>query len=233
MRRPLSRLLLCKIKEGELKELNIVLKADVQGSLEALKTSLIKLSNPEVKVNIISSGVGGISENDVILASASNAIVIGFNVRPGVQAKAKAEQEGIELNLYSVIYKAIDDIKQAMEGMLEEVIGNAEVRQVFSVPKIGKIAGSYVTDGKVQRNAQVRVVRDSIVIYDGVLDSLKRFQDDVKEVASGYECGIGIEKYNDLKEGDIFEFYIMVEEKRTLEDVQRDKEKRDAEEQNN
>jgi translation initiation factor IF-2 len=230
--------LFSKIKEGELKELNIVLKADVQGSLEALKTSLIKLSNPEVKVNIISSGVGGISENDVILASASNAIVIGFNVRPGVQAKAKAEQEGIELNLYSVIYKAIDDIKQAMEGMLdpshrEEVIGNAEVRQVFSVPKIGKIAGSYVTDGKVQRNAQVRVVRDSIVIYDGVLDSLKRFQDDVKEVASGYECGIGIEKYNDLKEGDIFEFYIMVEEKRTLEDVQRDKEKRDAEEQNN
>jgi len=227
--------LFSKIKEGELKELNIVLKADVQGSLEALKSSLVKLSNPEVKINIISSGVGGISENDVILASASSAIVIGFNVRPGVQAKAKAEQEGIELNLYSVIYKAIDDVKQAMEGMLdpshrEQVIGNAEVRQVFSVPKLGKIAGSYVTDGKVQRNAQVRVVRDSIVIYDGELCSLKRFQDDTKEVASGYECGIGIEKYNDLKEGDVFEFYIMVEEKRTLEDVHRDKERREAEE---
>jgi len=221
-----------KIKEGELKELNIVLKADVQGSLEALKSSLVKLSNSEVKINIISSGVGGISENDVILANASNAVVIGFNVRPGVQARVKAEQEKIELNLYSVIYQAIDDVKQAMEGMLdpskhEEVIGRAEVRQVFSVPKIGKIAGSYVTDGKVQRNAHVRVVRDSIVIYDGVLSSLKRFTDDVKEVAQGYECGIGVEKYNDLKEGDTFEFYVMVEEKRTLEDVRRDTEKRE------
>lgn len=224
--------LFSKIKDGELKELNIVLKADVQGSLEALKSSLVKLSNPEVKVNIISSGVGGISENDVILASASNAVVIGFNVRPGVQARVKAEQEKIELNLYSVIYQAIDDVKQAMEGMLdpskrEEVIGRAEVRQVFSVPKIGKIAGSYVTDGKVQRNAHVRVVRDSIVIYDGVLSSLKRFTDDAKEVAQGYECGIGIEKYNDLKEGDTFEFYIMVEEKRTLEDVRKDAEKKE------
>ena len=224
-----------KIKEGKLKELNIVLKADVQGSLEALKSSLIKLTNPEVKVNIISSGVGGISENDVILASASDAVIIGFNVRPGVQAKVKAEQEGIELNLYSVIYQAIDDVKQAMEGMLdpskrEEVIGHAEVRQVFSVPKIGKIAGSYVQDGKVQRNAHVRVVRDSIVIYDGVLSSLKRFTDDAKEVASGYECGIGIDKYNDLKEGDNFEFYIMVEEKRTLDDVRKDAEKKEKEE---
>ncbi|ADD68118.1 translation initiation factor IF-2 [Denitrovibrio acetiphilus DSM 12809] len=221
-----------KIKEGELKELNIVLKADVQGSLEALKSSLIKLSNPEVKINIISNGVGGISENDVILASASNAVVIGFNVRPGVQARVKAEQEGIELNLYSVIYQAIDDVKQAMEGMLdpssrEEVIGRAEIRQIFSVPKIGKIAGSYVTDGKVQRNAHVRVVRNSIVIYDGVLSSLKRFTDDVKEVATGYECGIGIDKYNDLKDGDSFEFYVMVEEKRTLEDVRKDAEKKE------
>jgi len=227
-----------KIKEGELKELNIVLKADVQGSLEALKSSLIKLSNPEVKINIISSGVGGISENDVILASASNAVVIGFNVRPGAPARVKAEQEGIELNLYSVIYQAIDDVKQAMEGLLdpserEEVIGRAEVRQVFSVPKIGKIAGSYVTDGKVQRNAHVRVIRDSIVVYDGLLSSLKRFTDDAKEVASGYECGIGIEKYNDLKEGDNFEFYIMVEEKRTLEDVRKDAEKREREEASN
>jgi translation initiation factor IF-2 len=224
-----------KIKEGELKELNIVLKADVQGSLEALKSSLIKLSNPEVKINIISSGVGGISENDVILASASNAVVIGFNVRPGAPARVKAEQEGIELNLYSVIYQAIDDVKQAMEGLLdpserEEVIGRAEVRQVFSVPKIGKIAGSYVTDGKVQRNAHVRVIRDSIVVYDGMLSSLKRFTDDAKEVAHGYECGIGIDKYNDLKEGDNFEFYIMVEEKRTLEDVRKDAEKREREE---
>jgi translation initiation factor IF-2 len=179
--------------------------------------------------------VGGISENDVILASASNAVVIGFNVRPGAPARVKAEQEGIELNLYSVIYQAIDDVKQAMEGLLdpserEEVIGRAEVRQVFSVPKIGKIAGSYVTDGKVQRNAHVRVIRDSIVVYDGMLSSLKRFTDDAKEVAHGYECGIGIDKYNDLKEGDNFEFYIMVEEKRTLEDVRKDAEKREREE---
>jgi len=224
-----------RIKEGKLKELNIVLKADVQGSLEALKSSLIKLSNPEVKINIISSGVGGISENDIILATASSAIIIGFNVRPGQQAKAKAEQEGVELNLYSVIYQAIDDVKQAMEGMLdpsrkEEVLGRAEVRQVFSVPKIGKIAGSYVTDGKVARNANVRVIRDSIVIYDGKLHSLKRFKDDAKEVAQGYECGIGVEKYNDIKEGDVFEFYIMVEEKRTLEDVRRDSEAKEKEE---
>ncbi|WP_303850538.1 translation initiation factor IF-2 [Seleniivibrio woodruffii] len=224
-----------KIKEGKLKELNIVLKADVQGSLEALKSSLIKLSNPEVKINIISSGVGGISENDIILATASSAIIIGFNVRPGQQAKAKAEQEGVELNLYSVIYQAIDDVKQAMEGMLdpsrkEEVLGRAEVRQVFSVPKIGKIAGSYVTEGKVARNASVRVIRDSIVIYDGKLHSLKRFKDDAKEVAQGYECGIGVEKYNDIKEGDVFEFYIMVEEKRTLEDVRRDSEAKEKEE---
>ncbi|MGE4318051.1 MAG: translation initiation factor IF-2, partial [Deferribacterales bacterium] len=224
-----------KIKEGKLKELNIVLKADVQGSLEALKSSLIKLSNPEVKINIISSGVGGISENDIILATASSAIIIGFNVRPGTQAKAKAEQEGVELNLYSVIYKAIEDVKQAMEGMLdpskrEETLGRAEVRQVFSVPKIGKIAGAYVTEGKAQRNASVRVVRDSIVIYDGKLSSLRRFQDDAKEVAQGYECGIGVEKYNDLKEGDFLEFYIMVEEKRTLEDVRRDSENREKEE---
>ncbi|MCD8553336.1 translation initiation factor IF-2, partial [Seleniivibrio sp.] len=227
-----------RIKEGKLKELNIVLKADVQGSLEALKSSLIKLSNPEVKINIISSGVGGISENDIILATASSAIIIGFNVRPGQQAKAKAEQEGVELNLYSVIYQAIDDVKQAMEGMLdpsrkEEVLGRAEVRQVFSVPKIGKIAGSYVTEGKVARNASVRVIRDSIVIYDGKLHSLKRFKDDAKEVAQGYECGIGVEKYNDIKEGDVFEFYIMVEEKRTLEDVRRDSEAKEKEQEDN
>ena len=227
-----------RIKEGKLKELNIVLKADVQGSLEALKSSLIKLSNPEIKINIISSGVGGISENDIILATASSAIIIGFNVRPGQQAKAKAEQEGVELNLYSVIYKAIDDVKQAMEGMLdpsrkEEILGRAEVRQVFSVPKIGKIAGSYVTEGKVARNASVRVIRDSIVIYDGKLHSLKRFKDDAKEVAQGYECGIGVEKYNDIKEGDVFEFYIMVEEKRTLEDVRRDADAKEKEESSN
>jgi len=224
--------LFAQIKEGDLKELNIVLKADVQGSLEALKSSLVKLSNPEVKINIIHAGVGGITESDVILAEASNALIFGFNVRPDANANAKSDKLGIEINLYSIIYQIIDDVKQAMEGMLdteksEQVVGKIEIRQVFSVPKIGKIGGCYVTDGKVNRNCKLRVIRDNIVIYDGNIGSLKRFQDDVKEVAAGYECGVGVDKYNDIKEGDILEAYEIVETKRTLEDVEKDAAKKE------
>jgi len=213
-----------RIKEGEIQELNIVIKADVQGSVEALKTSLIKLSNQEVKVNIIHDGVGGINESDVLLAAASNAVIIGFNVRPDNNARAVAERENVEINLYSVIYEAIDNIKSAIEGMLspevnESVIGRVEVRQVFSVPKIGKIAGAYVLEGKITRNAKVRVIRDNIVVYDGTVGSLKRFQDDAKEVVAGYECGVGIDRFNDIKEGDIFEVYEMVERKRELKEL--------------
>lgn len=208
-----------RIKEGEIQEINIVIKADVQGSLEALKTSLVKLSNQEVKVNIIHDGVGGINESDVLLASASNAFIIGFNVRPDNNARAVAERENVEINLYSVIYEAIENVKSAIEGMLspeinENVIGRVEVRQVISVPKVGKVAGAYVLEGKIVRNAKVRVIRDNIVVYDGAIGSLKRFQDDVKEVAAGYECGVGIDRFNDIKEGDIIEVYQMVERKR-------------------
>jgi len=222
-----------RIKEGEISELNIVIKADVQGSLEALKNSLLKLSNPEVKLNIIHGGVGGINESDILLASASNAIVIGFNVRPDSKAKTTAEKEDVEINLYSVIYEAIESVEKAIEGMLtpetkENVIGRVEVRQVFSVPKAGKIAGSYVLEGKVIRNAHARVVRDNVVVYDGAIDSLKRFQNDAKEVTSGYECGIGIAKFNDIKEGDILEIYEFKEEKRTIEDVQKEHQKEKA-----
>jgi len=213
-----------KIKEGEIQELNIVIKADVQGSVEALKTSLQKLSNNEVKVNIIHDGVGGINESDVLLAAASRAIIIGFNVRPDNNARSVAEREDVEIKLYSIIYEAIDDVKNAIEGMLkpeikEQVIGKVEIRQVFSVPKLGKVAGCYVQEGKVTRNSKVRIIRDNIVIYDGNIGTLKRFQDDVKEVVAGYECGINIEKFNDIKEGDILEVYEIVSEKRELKDL--------------
>lgn len=213
-----------KMKDGELKELNIVLKADAQGSLEALSSSLLKLSNKEVKVSIIHDGIGAINESDVSLAVASSAIIIGFNVRPDAKAKQAAEREKIDIELYSVIYKAIDDVKLALEGLLspemkENIIGHIEIRQIFSAPKVGKIAGCFVTDGKVTRNSNVRVIRDSIVIFDGKLSSLKRFTDDVKEVVAGYECGLTIEKYQDIKENDVLEVYEVVEEKRTLEDV--------------
>lgn len=224
-----------QIKDGELKELNIVLKADAQGSVEALSSSLLKLSNQEVKVNIIHDGIGAITESDVSLANASKAIIIGFNVRPDNNARSASEKEGVSIELYSIIYKAIDDVKLAMEGLLspemkESVIGRAEVRQVFSVPKIGKIAGCFVTEGKVTRNSQVRVIRDSIVIFDGKISSLRRFTDDAKEVAFGYECGISVDKYQDIKEGDSFEFYEVTEEKRTLEDVAKaEKEQSDKE----
>ena len=208
-----------QIQEGNLKELNIVVKADVQGSVEAIKQSLVKLSNEEVVIKIIHGGVGAINESDVILASASNAIIIGFNVRPDATAKDIADREGVDLRLYRVIYNAIEDVEAAMKGMLdpvfeEKVLGHAEVRQTFKASGVGTIAGSYVQDGTFERNCSVRLTRDGIVIFDGPLASLKRFKDDVKEVRAGYECGFVFENYNDIKEGDLVEAYKMVEVER-------------------
>jgi len=208
--------LFSQIKAGSVKELGIIVKADVQGSVEAIKQSLVKLSNEEVIVKIVHGGVGAINESDVILASASNAIIIGFNVRPDITAKSIAEREKVDLRLYRVIYDAIEDVEAAMKGMLdpvfeEKVIGHAEVRQTFKASGIGTIAGSYVLDGIFQRGCSIRVSRENEQIYEGQLASLKRFKDDVKEVKTGYECGLVLEKYNDLKEGDIVEAYTMVE----------------------
>ena len=205
-----------QIQEGNLKELDIVVKADVQGSVEALKQSLLKLSNDEVVIKIIHGGVGAINESDVMLASASNAIIIGFNVRPDSTAKETADREGVDVRLYRVIYNAIEDVEAAMKGMLdpvfeEKVMGHAEVRQTFKASGVGTIAGAYVTDGIFERNSSVRLVRDGIVVYDGSLASLRRFKDDVKEVKAGYECGFVFENYNDIKEGDQAEAYKMVE----------------------
>ena len=213
--------LFAQIKEGDIKELNIILKADVQGSIEAIRQSLEKLGNDEVRVNIIRTAVGGIREADVMLAAASNALIIGFNVRPDVGARKMAEKESIQINTYRVIYEAIEDVKAALSGMLdpdikEVELGQAEVRSTFKVPKVGLVAGCYVTEGKITRNARVRVVRDGVVIHDGNLGSLKRFKDDVKEVATGYECGLGFERFNDIKEGDILEAYTFEEVKRAL-----------------
>ena len=208
-----------QIQEGNLKELNIVVKADVQGSVEALKQSLLKLSNDEVVIKVIHGGVGAINESDVILASASNAIIIGFNVRPDATAKEIAEREGVDLRLYRVIYNAIEDVEAAMKGMLdpvfeEKILGHAEVRQTFKASGVGTIAGAYVKDGVFERNCSTRLIRDGIVIFDGPLASLKRFKDDVKEVRAGYECGFVFENYNDIKEGDQVEAYKMVETER-------------------
>ncbi|KAB2456953.1 translation initiation factor IF-2 [Bacillus sp. CH126_4D] len=208
-----------QIQEGDVKEINLIVKADVQGSVEAMAASLRKIDVEGVKVKIIHTGVGAITESDVILASASNAIVIGFNVRPDVNAKRTAELENVDVRLHRIIYKVIEEIESAMQGMLdpefeEKVIGQAEVRQTFKVTKVGTIAGCYVIDGKITRDSGVRIIRDGIVIFEGQLDTLKRFKDDVKEVAQNYECGITIERYNDLKEGDIIEAYIMEEVKR-------------------
>ncbi len=210
-----------QIQEGELQELNLIIKADVQGSIEALRESLLRLSTDEVGVNVIHTGVGAINETDVNLASASNAIIIGFNVRPGVKAQKFAEKENVDIRLYRVIYKALEDIKNAMSGLLdpeikEVVKGHAEVRATFSVPDVGIIAGVYVTDGLVNRNYQARLLRDSVVIHEGEISSLKRFENDVREVKEGYECGVGIANYNDIKEGDIIEFYDYKEIERTL-----------------
>lgn len=205
-----------QIQAGNLKELNIIVKADVQGSVEAVKQSLMKLSNEEVVVKIIHGGVGAINESDVTLAATSNAIVIGFNVRPDATAKATAEREGVDVRLYRVIYDAIADVESAMKGMLdpiyeEKVIGHAEVRQLFKASGVGTIAGSYVLDGTFQRNCKVRISREGTQIYEGALASLKRFKDDVKEVKAGYECGLVFEKFNDIQEFDQVEAYIMVE----------------------
>ncbi|AND85034.1 translation initiation factor IF-2 [Clostridium tyrobutyricum] len=208
-----------QIKEGKVKELNIIVKADVQGSIEALKQSLQKLSTDEVKVRVIHGAVGAITETDISLASASNAIIIGFNVRPDVNAEKAAEREAVDMKTYRVIYTAIDDIKAAMLGMLEpdykeNVIGKAEIRRTYKISSIGTIAGCYVLDGKITRNSSVRIIRDGIVVFESELASLKRFKDDVKEVAQGYECGLSIEKFNDIKEGDIVEAYVMEEIKK-------------------
>jgi len=205
-----------QIQAGQVKDLNIVVKADVQGSVEALRGSLEKLTNNEVRVRIIHSGVGAITESDVKLASASNAIILGFNVRPEPLAKSTIETENVDVRMYSVIYSAIDDIEAAMKGMLdpefvEKILGHAEIRQIFKASGIGTIGGSHVTEGKITRNAQVRIVRDGRVIYDGHLDTLRRFKDDVKEVATGYECGMLFRNYNDIKEGDKVEAYAMEE----------------------
>mgnify|MGYP000969222271 CR=1 FL=1 len=205
-----------QIQEGNLKELGIVVKADVQGSVEAIKQSLVKLSNEEVVVKIIHGGVGAINESDVTLAAASNAIIIGFNVRPDATAKETAEREGVDVRLYRVIYDAIADVEAAMKGMLdpifeEKVIGHAEVRQLFKASGVGTIAGSYVLDGTFQRGCSVRITREGTQIFEGNLASLKRFKDDVKEVKAGYECGLVFEKFNDVHELDQVEAYIMVE----------------------
>lgn len=208
---------------GEIAELNLIIKGDVDGSIEALSGSLQKLSNEEVKVNIIHTGVGAISESDVLLASASNAIIIGFQVRPTAKARDISEREEIDIRLFSVIYDAVDAVRDALEGMLspeinEKTTATVEVRETFKVPKVGTVAGCYVTSGKISRNHKIRLVRDGIVIYEGELDSLKRFKDDVKEVQSGYECGMNIKNFNDIKVGDVIESFEIVETKRTLMD---------------
>ncbi|MDI6400912.1 translation initiation factor IF-2, partial [Balneolaceae bacterium ANBcel3] len=206
---------------GEVAELNIIIKGDVDGSIEALAGSLQKLSDEEVKVNIIHTGVGAITESDVLLASASDAIIIGFQVRPSTNARKLAEQEQIDIRLFSVIYDAVDAVRDALEGLLspelnEKTIGSAEVLDIFKVPKVGTVAGCKVTEGKIFRNSNVRLIRDGIVIYEGELTSLKRFKEDVKDVSNGYECGMGIKNYNDIKKGDMIEAYEVIETKRKL-----------------
>ncbi|MGN0290860.1 MAG: translation initiation factor IF-2, partial [Lachnospiraceae bacterium] len=208
--------LFSQIQSGNVKELDIIVKADVQGSVEAVKQSLVKLSNEEVVVKVIHGGVGAINESDVTLASASNAIIIGFNVRPDTTAKAIADREGVDVRLYKIIYNAIEDVEAAMKGMLdpiyeEKVIGHAEVRQIFKASGVGNIAGSYVLDGYFQRGCKVRITREGNQIFEGNLASLKRFKDDVKEVKAGYECGLVMEEFNDIAELDQIEAYIMVE----------------------
>ena len=203
-----------QIKEGSVKELDIVVKADVQGSVEAIRQSLEKLSTDDVKVRVIHGAVGAITETDISLATASNAIVIGFNVRPDSNAVSAAERDGVDVKTYRIIYDAIEDVKSAMIGMLEPeykevVLGKAEVRETYKISNVGTIAGCYVLDGKITRNADIRVIRDGIVVFESTLGSLKRFKDDAKEVRSGYECGLSVEKFNDLKEGDIIEAYTM------------------------
>ncbi len=210
-----------RIAIGSFQELNIIVKGDVDGSIEALADSLLKLSTDEIQVNVIHKAVGQISEGDVMLAAASNAIIVGFQVRPSMSARKLAEKEQIDIRLYSIIYTAIEEIKAAMEGMLspeikEEVIGTVEVLETFKISKVGTIAGCVVRDGKITRSAKVRIIREGIVVYTGALGSLKRFKDDVKEVTKGFECGLNIENYNDIRIGDMVEGYEEVEVKKTL-----------------
>jgi translation initiation factor IF-2 len=210
-----------RIAIGDFKELNIIVKGDVDGSVEALTDSLQKLSTDKVQVNVIHKAVGQITESDVMLATASDAVIVGFQVRPSAGARKIAEKEQIQIKLYSVIYAAIEDVKAAMEGLLdakieEQITGNAEIREIFRITKVGTVAGCFVTDGKINRNNKVRIIRDGIVVYTGVLGSLKRFKDDVKEVSKGYECGLNIEKFNDIKVGDIIEAFEEVSVKQTL-----------------
>jgi translation initiation factor IF-2 len=210
-----------RIAIGDFKELNVIVKGDVDGSVEALSDSLLKLSTPEVQLNIIHKSVGAITESDVLLASASNAIIVGFQVRPTASSRKLAEQEQIDVRVYSIIYTAINEIKAAIEGMLspdieEKILCNIEVREVFNITKVGTIAGCMVLDGKIHRNTKIRVIRDGIVVHTGTLGSLKRFKDDVREVSSGYECGLNIDNFNDIKVKDIIEGYEIVETKRKL-----------------
>jgi translation initiation factor IF-2 len=212
--------LFSQIAEGETKDLNLIIKADVQGSVGALEQSLEKLHNENVRVKIIHTGVGTVNESDVMLAETSDAVIIGFNVRPSSSVQAMADEAGVEIRTYRIIYEIIDDIEAAMKGMLdpefkEVILGKAEVRNTFKVPGVGIIAGAYITEGKVTRNASVRLLREGIVIHEGTISSLKRFKDDAREVLSGFECGIGIEKYNDIKEGDIIEAFKMEEVERS------------------
>jgi translation initiation factor IF-2 len=211
-----------QISKGGYKELPLVVKGDVDGSVEALSDSLMKISTDEVAVKIIHKGVGAISESDVLLASASRAIIVGFHVRPHINARRLAENENVDIRLYNVIYDAINEIKSALEGMLspvvsEKLLANVEVRETFKVPKVGTIAGCYVVDGKIIRNNKIRLIRDGVVIYEGQLASLKRFKDDVKEVDAGYECGLNIANFNDIKVGDVIESFEMIETKQKLE----------------
>jgi translation initiation factor IF-2 len=210
-----------RIAIGNFQELNIIVKGDVDGSIEALSDSLIKLSTPEIQLNVIHKAVGQISESDILLAAASNAVIVGFQVRPSMNARKLAEKEEIDIRLYSIIYDAIEEIKAAMEGMLspevkEVIVATLEIRELFKVTKVGTVAGCYVKEGKITKNSKVRIIRDGIVIYTGELGSLKRFKDDVKEVVGGYECGLNIQNFNDIKVGDIIEDYQEVEVKKTL-----------------
>jgi len=208
------------VQEGAVQELGLIIKADVQGSVEAAESEIAKIQHPEVTVSVIHSGVGGITASDINLAAASNAIVVGFNVRPNAEARALAEREGVDIRTYRVIYQLTEDIQQALIGMLapeqvEEVLGEAEVRQTFKVSRLGTIAGCMVTSGTIQRGAQARLVRDGTIVHDGRIDTLKRFQDDVREVQQGFECGLTLENYNDVKEGDVLEVYTVKEVART------------------
>lgn len=210
-----------QIKEGQIQDLNVLVKGDVDGSVEALSDSLQKLSNEEVRVNVVHRAVGAITESDVLLAAASGAVIVGFNVRPNLTSRTLAAKEKVDIRLYNIIYNAIEEVKKALEGMLapdvkEEITCTIEIRDTFKVPKIGTISGCYITDGTITRSTKVRLIRDGIELFKGGISSLKRFKEDVREVAAGFECGIGLDGYNDLKVGDVIEGFKMIEIKRSL-----------------